>query len=292
MPDVIDELRATFARDMEAAKAKQSLVEVLAYCKSSLEAQGFSPTFVDEDGMLILSVDPDQLELAPLALPAPMYVGIDLARPEPEAEELASPPPPEPEPAPAEVPAEDAKPAYKSGPWTASEEGLALRMDEAGRSTSEIAAALQRAVPAVFNKVKFLKKEESERTAERNRQASESPVLAESEQRPSEDPATEGASQPSSGFDLYVQLDQLKIPEHTHERRLRAIGYPSPWTPAADLALIEGLTAGRKLPTVATQLGIDQELVRKRFKALLPEPSWDAQTHLVAVLRARAAKAA
>ncbi|MBR9840273.1 MAG: hypothetical protein GYB50_20620 [Rhodobacteraceae bacterium] len=71
MPEVIDTWRATFAQDLEAAKAKQALVEVLAYCKSSLEVQGFRPDLVDEDGLLILSVDPEVREVAPMALPAP-----------------------------------------------------------------------------------------------------------------------------------------------------------------------------------------------------------------------------
>lgn len=312
MPDVIDELRATFARDMEAAKAKQSLVEVLAYCKSSLEAQGFSPTFVDEDGLLILSVDPEIREVAPLALPAPRVEEAQADAPDLTPDRLQKGAPwspseqvqiaeaarqhclekfdaeksieapetePTPEPAPPTAPAAEAKPEKKTGPWSDNEERLALKMAQDGRTTSQISRALGRAAPGVANKVKFLLRREREDAVARKVPPKPAP-------RPTSglvQGAAKVASEPPTEF---------STAERAHDLRVNSLGYPAPWTPEADLVLVSELAQGRKLASIAARLMIDPDLARQRFRALLPDPSWERQKQMLTVLRARAAKAA
>lgn len=83
-------------------------------------------------------------------------------------------------------------------------------------------------------------------------------------------------------------------------RHLDAVGHEAPWTPALDLALVEGLLsplASREavLAAVARAAGLDREAALARFR-LLARPirnavgvlDTDGQANLLAVLRSRA----
>ena len=72
------------------------------------------------------------------------------------------------------------------------------------------------------------------------------------------------------------------------EDRLNRLGNPAPFTPQADLALVEGLAKGHKLGRIATDLGIDFYALSPRFRQLVPEPGIVAQDRVLTVLRARA----
>ncbi|MGY9047707.1 hypothetical protein P775_08335 [Puniceibacterium antarcticum] len=63
MTGALDDLRQTLAEDSQILKAKMHALDVLAYCLQSLTTAGFSPDLTDEDGLLVLSVDPDVITL-------------------------------------------------------------------------------------------------------------------------------------------------------------------------------------------------------------------------------------
>ena len=70
--------------------------------------------------------------------------------------------------------------------------------------------------------------------------------------------------------------------------RLSRLGNAAPFTPQVDLALLEGLAKGHKLGWISTDLGIDFEALKTRFRQLVPEPGIVAQDRVLTVLRARA----
>jgi hypothetical protein len=72
------------------------------------------------------------------------------------------------------------------------------------------------------------------------------------------------------------------------EDRLTRLGNAAPFTPQVDLALLEGLAKGHKLGWISTDLGIDFEALKTRFRQLVPEPGIVAQDRVLTVLRARA----
>lgn len=70
---------------------------------------------------------------------------------------------------------------------------------------------------------------------------------------------------------------------------LDAVGNPPPFSPAVDLALVEGLAQGRALSSVAALLHVPPDGVRARFLALLPIAGIEAQRGLICALRRRVA---
>ena len=88
---------------------------------------------------------------------------------------------------------------------------------------------------------------------------------------------------PAPPFDPGVPVWRREI-----EDRLNRLGNAAPFTPQVDLALLEGLAKGHKLGWISTDLGIDFDALKVRFRQLVPEPGIVAQERLGAVLRARA----
>ncbi len=88
---------------------------------------------------------------------------------------------------------------------------------------------------------------------------------------------------PAPPFDPGVPVWRREI-----EDRLNRLGNAAPFTPQVDLALLEGLAKGHKLGWISTDLGIDFEALKTRFRQLVPEPGIVAQDRVGAVLRARA----
>lgn len=71
------------------------------------------------------------------------------------------------------------------------------------------------------------------------------------------------------------------------EAHLNALGHVSPWTPALDLALVEGLAQGTPKNLLADQLGVEVSAIKQRFIALTPDGvTINAQAQLLEVLRA------
>jgi hypothetical protein len=94
---------------------------------------------------------------------------------------------------------------------------------------------------------------------------------------------TEAVVPPAPPFDPGVPVWRREI-----EARLNRLGNASPFTPQVDLALLEGLAKGHKLGWISTDLGIDFDALKTRFRQLVPEPGIVAQDRVGAVLRARA----
>jgi hypothetical protein len=88
---------------------------------------------------------------------------------------------------------------------------------------------------------------------------------------------------PAPPFDPGVPVWRREI-----EDRLNRLGNAAPFTPQVDLALLEGLAKGHKLGWISTDLGIDFDALKTRFRQLVPEPGIVAQDRVGAVLRARA----
>jgi hypothetical protein len=88
---------------------------------------------------------------------------------------------------------------------------------------------------------------------------------------------------PAPPFDPGVPVWRREI-----EDRLTRLGNAAPFTPQVDLALLEGLAKGHKLGWISTDLGIDFDALKTRFRQLVPEPGIVAQDRVLTVLRARA----
>jgi len=95
---------------------------------------------------------------------------------------------------------------------------------------------------------------------------------------------TEAVVPPAPPFDPGVPVWRREI-----EDRLNRLGNAAPFTPQVDLALLEGLAKGHKLGWISTDLGIDFDALKTRFRQLVPEPGIVAQDRVLTVLRARAA---
>jgi hypothetical protein len=114
------------------------------------------------------------------------------------------------------------------------------------------------------------------------------PTAAEAVAAPEPDPelvraVTEAVVPPAPPFDPGVPVWRREI-----EDRLNRLGNAAPFTPKVDLALLEGLAKGHKLGWISTDLGIDFDALKTRFRQLVPEPGIVAQDRVGAVLRARA----
>ena len=94
---------------------------------------------------------------------------------------------------------------------------------------------------------------------------------------------TEAVVPPAPPFDPGVPVWRREI-----EDRLTRLGNAAPFTPQVDLALLQGLAKGHKLGWISTDLGIDFDALKVRFRQLVPEPGIVAQDRVLAVLRARA----
>lgn len=95
---------------------------------------------------------------------------------------------------------------------------------------------------------------------------------------PSEGPAPEGkaAAAPGAG------VDRLRA-VHAHLDRVA----DSAWTDEQDLAIIEGLSMGRKAVTIGADLRRPPEMIIDRFRRLCPEPTFASQEALIRALRCR-----
>jgi hypothetical protein len=94
---------------------------------------------------------------------------------------------------------------------------------------------------------------------------------------------TEAVVPPAPPFDPGVPVWRREI-----EDRLNRLGNAAPFTPQVDLALLEGLAKGHTAGWISTDLGIDFDALKVRFRQLVPEPGIVAQDRVLTVLRARA----
>lgn len=173
----------------------------------------------------------------------------------------------------------------KSGPWSKVEGENAMRWLDDGQSTIEIAKRLRRTPQAVGPKLAHMVRKRHERTAAApaTPKATPEPVAP----PPSPTPAPV-EPQPDTPQATSFTVDVARATNaacREIRKRLRRIGYPAPWTPAKDLALVQGLAAGNGLGHASTELGIGKAECKLRWTELLPVVTLDGQAKLLATLK-------
>ena len=200
----------------------------------------------------------------------------------------------------AQVQPDAAAPGVKLCPWTAADDDWlveAVAQNRVSRAKPydammEAAAAhLGRSAGTISNRTSSVLKDriltregEIRRSARPADAPPRAPTAAEVVAAPEPVRAVvEAVVPPAPPFDPGVPVWRREI-----EDRLNRLGNAAPFTPQVDLALLEGLAKGHKLGWISTDLGIDFEALKTRFRQLVPEPGIVAQDRVGAVLRARA----
>ncbi len=197
-----------------------------------------------------------------------------------------------------------AAPGVKLCPWTAADddwlvEAIAQNWVSRAKPYAEMieaaAAHLGRRAGTISNRTSSVLKDriltregEIRRSARPADAPPRAPTAAEVVAAPEPDPelvraVVEAVVPPAPPFDPGVPVWRREI-----EDRLNRLGNAAPFTPQVDLALLEGLAKGHKLGWISTDLGIDFDALKVRFRQLVPEPGIVAQDRVGAVLRARA----
>ncbi|OWV39419.1 hypothetical protein [Mameliella alba] len=252
---MLEDLIAMREADLRVAEAWMDLVNALSDHAEALEKDGVRLEVTPWKGKLALDL---RLIGPPKALPGPVPDG-DPA-PEPGAEQ-----------------------ELKTGPWTEDEDRELLALDARGHPVKAvIAPRLGRSWQAVGLRLKKLKEEQAEAP-----EVEPEPAPApEPEPVPPPAPAPAPCSVAAGRYAL--DLDALPTArEKAAERRLRAIGYAKPFTPASDLKLVQALGAGKSIDAASRSTGLSPAQARGRWKALLPEVTLENQAALAAVLNKR-----
>ncbi|HBT01766.1 MAG TPA: hypothetical protein DEB47_18335 [Citreicella sp.] len=280
----LDALRKAYACDIARAQAKAAMLDDLEFFLRSIEAKGCQATLAKVAGKLVLEIDPQSID-ACVSESGMCSCSIPESELLPESCDFLLP-----EEARAGVAPEPECRTLRSGDWTEDEEQTALLMDREGASVAKIATALNRRRAAVGMKLKALRRAAASPAP--NEPAEQAPEPAADVAAQSETAAAASVGSSVSFFGaLELDLLNLNFNEQVFERRLRELGYPEPWSPEMDHDLAVSLIQGKKLDPTAARLNVSPDLARLRWRALLPEPSWDNQRTLLAVLRARASVA-
>lgn len=170
----------------------------------------------------------------------------------------------------AEPEAEAAPVERRAGPIDDHERQIILDMTADGKPAKEIAAALNRSPMGFGMTVKRVLAAVEEAEAGGDEEAAED-----------DDEGSEGAQfkycpphgSPSAVFDLHQALND--------------VGYPAPWSPRADLRLVNILTGGGTIHDVAGALNVSPGEVKARWNVLLPVRGLDEQKRLMAAVGLR-----
>ncbi|GGF73513.1 hypothetical protein SAMN05216376_111145 [Mameliella alba] len=262
---MLEDLIAMREADLRLAEAWMDLVNALSDHAEALEKDGVRLEVKPWKGKLALDL---RLVGPPKALPVPAPA------PEPG-------PVPDGDPVPAPAPEPGPSAAPKTGDWTEDEDRELLALDAQGHPVKAvIAPRLGRSWQAVGLRLKKLKEERAEAPAP------DTDPVPEPTPEPEPAPAPAPCSVATGRYAL--NLDALPTArEKAAERRLRAIGYPSPFTPSSDLKLVEALGAGSSMDAAARSTGLSPAQARGRWKALLPEVTLENQTALLKILKLR-----
>ncbi|KHQ50303.1 hypothetical protein [Mameliella alba] len=272
---MLEDLIAMRQADLRLAEAWVDLVNALSDHAEALEKDGVRLEVKPWKGKLSLDL---RLVGPPKALPVPAPA------PEPG-------PVPDGDPVPAPAPEPGPSAAPKTGDWTEDEDRELLALDAQGHPVKAvIAPRLGRSWQAVGLRLKKLKEERAEAPAPDGDPAPDvepEPAPA-PEPEPAPPPASAPAASSGSAFRYALDLDALPTArEKAAERRLRAIGYAKPFTPASDLKLVQALGAGKSIDAASRSTGLSPAQARGRWRALLPEVTLENQAALAAVLNKR-----
>lgn len=176
----------------------------------------------------------------------------------------------------------DPEPApLKAGPWSGDELRELERLLGAGKTVMEIAAALNRSPQGVGAQVGRLKG--------RATRPADVPPAPETEPEPTPAPEVPAflVSQSVQPKPVRAADRRAAVPEstawnrHIVRTRLDGLGNVAPWTPEADLALVEGLMRGDGMSGTSEKLGIARAECVARWNDLCPEKGIDQQKWLV-----------
>ena len=264
----LDALRAQTQAALERAQRRVQAVDAVAGVMAELKASGFHGALDFTAGQIVLTIE---LEAVPgEAVPgeaAPVVRPRFQTRPEPVAQ-LSEPVETHTTPAP--------KPAapVKTTSWSKQEAEQALAMHDAGQTTQQIAAKLNRKPQSVGPKMRVLLDARDAKAA--TPEPVEPEVDTPSPEVAPSAPSTDFVVDPSKATNSRCRDVRL---------RLRKVGYPAPWTPERDLTLVQGLVAGDGLGRTSEALGIDKGECKLRWSELLPEVTIEGQTQLLATLK-------
>jgi hypothetical protein len=195
-----------------------------------------------------------------------------------------------------------AAPGVKLCPWTAADDDWLVeavaqnrvsRAKPYGAMMEAAAAHLGRSAGTISNRTSSVLKDRiltREGEIRRSARPADAPLraLTAAEGVAAPDPelvraVAEAVVPPAPPFDPGVPVWRREI-----EDRLNRLGNAAPFTPQVDLALVEGLAKRHKLGWISTDLGIDFDALKTRFRQLVPEPGIVAQDRVLTVLLARA----
>lgn len=262
--DRLEEMAAAAQRDADNAQRRLVVLEQITAAMAEIEKSGVSTIFEFEDGVALISVlvDPagptshgNAAEIVPEKVPAP---------PDQSAEA-----------APASMPVQE----RRSGPFSTAEDETLKKLASEGLSVREIAKHMRRAPQGVGGRIRYL-----------NDRATG--LVAKAVGKPTAD-----ARGPTTPTRCAVSEDDMSngmsAAEREVRRRARRLGYPEPWSPAKDLALVTALLQGKKLPNAANSLGVSVEVAQQRWAALCPDSSrtWEGQKATVNTLKKLASEA-
>lgn len=285
--DALERLQAEVDQDFALARARQDALHEVNTAIAALKARGFSPRIdVTEGGLVRLEFDPEHIELPEIKqLPAPAKTRAEAPTaersPEPAPTETGPRPDPEPQPAPA---AKEAPTTTETvtGPYSDEELATLRRMVADGCDRDEIAKTLSRDKRGVALAIKRVKAEAEEPAA---RPAREPEADRSEPPAPERAPASEPKVTAPPPADQAPPFDpSAPYPERQCRLRLKAVGWPSPWSPALDLVLTQALARGDGISAAAEACGVDKANALKRWKAINPDPTLESQTLLLKVL--------
>lgn len=196
-------------------------------------------------------------------------------------------------------------------PWTIEEDALVMELSNRGFTASGIGERIWRTTKAVEKRRARLRKEAMTAKPGDDENPQDQPQPQENKADEAGLPVAEAqpeaasiqvekintgpaqAVAPATGLDLTDQPAWFReINAH-----LNALGNKSPWTPGADVALVESLMRGAPAEVISDELGVDIAAFRARFVALTPgcvdnygrrRVTIEDQQRLLQVLRARA----
>ncbi|MGS4947409.1 hypothetical protein ACVDG3_18175 [Meridianimarinicoccus sp. RP-17] len=194
---------------------------------------------------------------------------------------------PDPEPAPKKTPNPDPGPgvpatasrpqhpsAYIKGPLTEDERAIVRTMLDRGATGKQIGERLNRDPRQLGGIISALRNPKNKRGPAPA--AKTAPVMAAPKAQPKPAVSPGPKAPPPAPTAVPTVKPFVRDPE-------------CGWTPDQDMTLVESLSLGVSLPVTATKIGRSIDECRDRFRALLPEPSFEAQTNLLCALKAEAA---
>lgn len=275
--DTLKEEIAARKRQIEVQEWVLAMVDEVTH---KLASHGVVPEILFEEDVLSLHVDLGEIRAITFqeAEPAGEARGTDDAAEAAESEPAAADESPAPEAELETCPGGVLFDPEKNGTaWSAGEILTAKKMLRAGRTGREIATELQRTLSSVSFKCSKLRKGLDAKTpnpAAAGSKPSDPAAPAPGASAPVSPPEAAPGPRPRSERELQARLDRL--------------GNPDPWTPQADLQLVEGLARGG-IAAAADTLRLTKDDCRERFKALHPGAlTIEGQAELLKVLRSRA----